>query len=268
MFAILAGTLILIALYVFFVEPLWMVPVLERLTPNILYRIGTTKPLVALSFDDGPNPQFTPQVLELLRQNDARATFFLIGERAEGNPELLRRILADGNEVGNHWCRDGTVLWQSEKGFIEGLERTERAIEEEKNLTQRMQREEHRDGKGSEMQTTAKAASSRRTSKLFRPPRGVARPSELRLAKERGYTSVLGCAYPHDPMKTPVWYQRWLIEKNLAPGTIVILHDGIKNPTRSIETLRHVLAEGKRRGFKFVSVGELIDKSEAEAGGK
>jgi len=69
-------------------------------------------------------------------------------------------------------------------------------------------------------------------------------------------------------MKTPVWYQRWLIEKNLAPGTIVILHDGIKNPTRSIETLRHVLAEGKRRGFKFVSVGELIDKSEAEAGGK
>src|SRR5215475_7736047 len=128
-FAILAGTLILSALYVFFVEPLWVVPLLERMTPNILYRVKTKQPLVALTFDDGPNPEFTPQVLELLKENDAKATFFLIGERAERNPELVRRILAEGHEVGNHWCRDGSVLLQSEKGFVDGLDRTERAIE-------------------------------------------------------------------------------------------------------------------------------------------
>src|SRR5215475_365575 len=295
-FAILAGALILIALYVFFVEPLWMVPLLEKLTPEILYRVKTNQPLVALTFDDGPNPEFTPQVLELLKQNGAKATFFLIGERAEGNPELVRRILAEGNEAGNHWWRDGSVLLQSEKGFVDGLERTERAIEGATDgptlaPAGRQKSAPTTEGKkqdpGSESEPGAPAEEKTRTLKaegcgtrskteesaqpcrrFFRPPGGMARPSELRLAKERGYTSVLGCAYPHDPMKTPVWYQRWLIEKNLAPGTIVILHDGIKDPTRSIETLRHVLAEGKRRGFKFVSVGELIDKSEAEAGGK
>src|SRR5215467_2710786 len=163
---VLALLVTAMVLYVFFVEPLWMVPLLERLTPNILYRVRATKPLVALSFDDGPNAEFTPQVLALLRQNGARATFFLIGERAERNPELVRRILAEGNEVGNHWCRDGTVLWQSEKGFVEGLERTERAIgvplegtKQEKDLTQRAQREERRGrGEGVEAQTAAKGA--------------------------------------------------------------------------------------------------------------
>jgi hypothetical protein len=120
--------IVAVGLYVFFVEPLWVVPVLERMTPNILYRGKTNEPLVALSFDDGPNAEFTPQVLELLKQNNAKATFFLIGERAERNPELVRRILEEGNEPGNHWWRDGSVILQSEKGFVEGLERTERAI--------------------------------------------------------------------------------------------------------------------------------------------
>src|SRR5262249_31144150 len=242
--------LILTALYVFFVEPLWMVPLLERMTPNILYRVRTKQPLVALSFDDGPNPEFTPQVLALLQQYDAKATFFLIGERAERNPELVHRILAEGNEVGNHWWRDGTVLGQSDEQFVAKLEATEKAVQ---NAT-------------AEKGPTQKSAPTAPVIKIrfFRPPGGVAWASQLRLAKERGYTSVLGCAYPHDPMKTPVWYQRWLIEKNLAPGTIVILHDGIKDPTRSIETLRHVLAEGKRRGLKFVSIGELVDAGSAE----
>jgi peptidoglycan/xylan/chitin deacetylase (PgdA/CDA1 family) len=97
--------------------------------------------------------------------------------------------------------------------------------------------------------------------KLFRAPGGVAWPRQLRLARERGYTCVLGCAYAHDPMRPPVKYIRWLIEKNLAPGTIVILHDGIKDATRSIDALPHILAEGKRRGLRFVSIGELIHAS-------
>ena len=266
-FVMLVVTLILTALYVFFVEPLWMVPLLERMTPNILYRARTKQLLVALSFDDGPNPEFTPQVLALLQQYDAKATFFLIGERAEGNPELVHRILAGGNEVGNHWWRDGTVLWQSERGFVEGLERTGKAIglaEGRNDNSGGASGSSDRGGQNLSGVEAAKAASSRHTPKLFRPPGGVAWSWQLRLAKERGYTSVLGCAYPHDPMKTPVWYQRWLIEKNLAPGTIVILHDGIKDPTRSIETLRHILAEGKLRGLKFVSISELVDAGGAE----
>jgi hypothetical protein len=69
---------------------------------------------------------------------------------------------------------------------------------------------------------------------------------------------VLGSAYPHDPAHPPIWYIRWLIGKNLAPGAIVILHDGISDPTRTIEALPAVLAEGRRRGLQFVSIGRLL----------
>jgi peptidoglycan/xylan/chitin deacetylase (PgdA/CDA1 family) len=68
---------------------------------------------------------------------------------------------------------------------------------------------------------------------------------------------MLGSAYAHDPMHPPVWYIRWLVTKNLAPGTIVILHDGISNPTRTMQALPQILAAGRRKGLQFVSIGTL-----------
>jgi len=166
-------------------------------------------------------------VLEILKQNKAKATFFLIGERALRYPEVVARIRAEGHEIGNHYLRNGATLGHSNEEFVGNLEKTERAI-----------------GAGEKLE-------------LFRPPGGVAWPRQIRLARERGYTCVLGCAYPYDPMHPPVWYIRWLIEKNLAPGTIVILHDGIANPKRSIAALPHILATGSKKGLRFVSIGEL-----------
>jgi peptidoglycan/xylan/chitin deacetylase (PgdA/CDA1 family) len=205
---------------------------LERLTPNLTYRVPTSHPLVALSFDDGPHPIFTPQVLDILEQHNARATFFLIGERALRHPGLVARIKAAGHEVGNHYFTDGSLLHHSGAEFIANLEQTERALG-----------------------ITAEP-------KFFRPPGGIARSRQLRLAKAHGYECVLGSAYPHDPMHPPVWYIRWLVNKNLAPGTIVILHDGILNPTRSIRALPQILEAGRPKGLRFVSIGAL--KASAE----
>jgi peptidoglycan/xylan/chitin deacetylase (PgdA/CDA1 family) len=98
--------------------------------------------------------------------------------------------------------------------------------------------------------------------KLFRPPGGIAWPGQLRLARQRGYTPVLGSAYPHDPARPPVWYIRWLVVKNLRPGAIVILHDGIRDPSRSIEALPLILAAGKQKGLQFVPIGTLMNMSE------
>jgi peptidoglycan-N-acetylglucosamine deacetylase len=217
-----------ICLVVIFIEPLVVVGLLERLTPRLAYRIPTHRPLVALSFDDGPHSVFTPQVLEILKRHNATATFFLIGDRALRNRELVGQIKAAGHEVANHDFTDGSILGHSEAVFADNLERTDRAI-----------------GIASDQ-------------KLFRLPGGVARPAQVRLAEARGYQCFLGCAYPHDPMHPPVWYIRWLIEKNLAPGTIVILHDGIADPTRSIRALPHILSEGNRRGLRFVAIGALM----------
>jgi peptidoglycan/xylan/chitin deacetylase (PgdA/CDA1 family) len=202
--------------------------VLERLTPNLIWRVQTDQPLVALSFDDGPNPSNTPMVLDILKRNGATATFFLIGERAEAHPDLVRRIKAEGHETGNHYFTIRHTDRYSDADFLGYLDRTERAA-----------------------QITGPP-------KLFRPPGGVAPSRHLRLARERGYSCVIGSAYPYDGGHPPVWYIQWLIEKNLAPGTIVILHDGIADPSRSIAALPHILAAGRARGLRFVSIGTLM----------
>jgi peptidoglycan-N-acetylglucosamine deacetylase len=233
MTAVLVTSIVLFAvgLLVFWVEPLVFLGVFERLAPNITFRIRTDHPWAALSFDDGPHPIFTPQVLEILQRYDAKATFFLIGERARRHPELVARIKAAGHEVGNHYFTNGSILQHSDADFVDRLDQTENEL----GITSRP--------------------------KLFRPPGGVARPGQLRLARARGYECVLGCAYPHDPMHPSVWYIRWLIEKNLVPGAIVILHDGISDPTRSIRALPHILAAGRERGLRFVSIGDLRRES-------
>ena len=230
MLLILLCTLVAVVLVVFFVQPLAAVGVLERLTPQVTYRVRTKLPLIALSFDDGPHPIYTPQVLEILKLHGAKATFFLIGDRARRHPEIVARIKADGHEVGNHYqyFRHGLVLLHSDADFVRNLEDVQRTL-----------------GLGDGQ-------------KVFRAPGGLARSSQLRLARDRGYTCALGCAYPPDPAHPPLQYIRWLIEKNLAPGTIVILHDGIPDPTRAIQALPHILAEGRKRGLTFVSIGELL----------
>jgi peptidoglycan-N-acetylglucosamine deacetylase len=223
----IGGALVALGLVVFWIQPLAILGALERLTPNIQYRVRTDLRLVALSFDDGPHPLFTPQVLEILERHDAKATFFLIGNRALRHPELVARIRAAGHEVANHYFMNGPALAHSDTEFLRNLKKTEGAI------------------------------GLREGPKLFRPPGGVAWPRQLRLARESGYACVLGSAYPHDPMHPPVWYIRWLIEKNLVPGTIVILHDGISNPIRSIQALPLILTAGRQMGLRFVSIGEL-----------
>ena len=223
-----AATLTLAWQLVSWTEPVAAFAVLETLTPNLVWRVRTDRPLVGLSFDDGPDPTHTPEVLAILEEYDSTATFFLIGERAQRHPELVQRIKAAGHEVGNHYFVGGATLGHSDEDFLDYLQRTE------------------------------KVAGIQGVPKLFRPPGGVAWPRQLKIAREHGYTCVLGSAYPHDPSHPPVWYIRWLIDKNLAPGAIVILHDGIQDPSRSIEALPAVLAAGKARGFRFVSIGQLM----------
>jgi peptidoglycan/xylan/chitin deacetylase (PgdA/CDA1 family) len=225
--AAVVAVVVVLGLLAFWVEPLSFLHWLERANPHIVYRIQTALPLVALSFDDGPHPLFTPQVLEILERFNAKATFFLIGERALQYPELVAKVRAAGHEIGNHYFRNGSLLLHSDAQFLQLLDATERSV------------------------------GPLETPKLFRPPGGVAWRRQIALAREQGYLCVLGCAYPHDPARPPVWYIRWLVEKNLAPGTIVILHDGISDATRSIAALPHILDTGCQRKLKFVSIGEL-----------
>ena len=212
-------------------QPLWAFDALAWAMPRILWRVETTEPLVALSFDDGPAPDHTPEVLEILSKHGAHATFFLIGDRAVAHPELLDRLRREGHEVANHYLTKRSTLGAGDDYFQANLMRTEEVLGLQGPL------------------------------KLFRPPGGLIRPSHRRLAEERGYRVVLGSAYPYDGSGMPSSYIRWLVTKNLAPGVIVILHDGIANPSRTIAALDSILQAGERKGLRFVTVGALLRAS-------
>jgi len=211
------------------VQPPGVVSVLARATPRILWRVETGAPLAALSFDDGPDPVYTPQILDILARHEARATFFLIGANARRHPELVARIRGLGHEVGNHTDTGGATALMSMQRFSESLMRAEATL----GLTDARPR-------------------------LFRPGGGWIRPAQLDLAIQRGYTCVLGSAYAYDPKRPPAGYIRWAITKNLGPGTIVVLHDAGGDRSNTVAALPGILAAGRARGLRFVTVSDLM----------
>jgi peptidoglycan/xylan/chitin deacetylase (PgdA/CDA1 family) len=219
---LVAGTTVVVT------QPLWAFDALAWAIPRIVWRVETTEPLVALSFDDGPAPDHTPQVLEMLSKHRAHATFFLIGDRAAAHPELLGRLRSEGHELGNHYFTIRSTIRASDEDFLANLTRTEEILGLHGPI------------------------------KLFRPPGGLIRSSHLRLAEDHGYRVILGSAYPYDGSHPPPAYIRWLVTKNLAPGVIIILHDGIADPSRMISVLDSILVSGERKGLRFVTVGELL----------
>jgi peptidoglycan/xylan/chitin deacetylase (PgdA/CDA1 family) len=217
------------------VQPLWLIDVIARGSPGIVWRADTSQPLVALTFDDGPVPGPTSQALDLLGRYGARATFFMIGERAAAHPELVKRIRGQGHELGNHAYTGRRTLGLSEEAFLADLRRTEQVLD------------------------------LRGPIKTYRPPSGLVLPAQLEVLRREGYRCVLGSAYPYDPVRPPSAYIEWLVAKNLAPGVIVILHDGIPDPSRTLEALTAILEAGRRKGLRFVTVGELLTASGSTA---
>ena len=225
---VVGGLLVASTAAVIATQPLWAFDLLGWAMPRILWRVETNEPLVALSFDDGPAPDHTPEVLAILARHRAHATFFLIGDRAVVHPDLVGRLRREGHEVGNHYFTIRSTVRASDEEFVANLMRTEDVLGLQGPI------------------------------KLFRPPGGRIRPAHRRLAEEHGYRVVLGSAYPYDGSHTPSAYIRWLVTKNLAPGVIIILHDGIADPSRMIAVLDSILSAGERQGIRFVTVSALL----------
>ena len=223
-----AIALLCVGLLVFWIEPLGALSVRERLTPNVTYRVRTHRPLVALPSmmvhtltSHSKSSRFSSSTT--LRQPSSLSAS---GPCATRRWFLVSKVM-DTRSVTTT-SLNASILCHSDADFLCYLEQTERAI----GITA--------------------------GPKLFRPPGGVAWPRQLRLARAHRYECVLGSAYPHDPMHPPLSYIRWLIRKNLVPGAIVILHDGMSDPTRSIQALPQILTAGHQSGLRFVSIGALV----------
>lgn len=211
-------------------------------------QLGAVPKEIALSFDDGPDPRWTPRILDVLRNKKAPATFFVIGEEANRFTSLLRREYAEGHEIGNH-----TYTHQRFDNMPHG------ALRIELNLTQRF----------FESALGVKSI-------LFRPPYGIDHQPEyaeeiedLPIPQEMGYILIGARIDPHDWQQTPglqVTASEIVagVLEQAAKGNIVLLHDGGGDRANTVAALPQIIDELRNHGYQLVLVSDLIGKTRAD----
>ncbi len=203
-----------------------------QLFGELVNRVDTDENVIALTFDDGPTAKHTPGVLALLREKDVTATFFLIGSEAEQNIDQTRAIVAAGHEIGNHTFTHPDMTLADEAKAAEEVEKTDAAI-----------RAAGYDGEI-----------------LFRPPFGKKLFGlPLYLAKH-DRTSVTWDVEPEsfddiaaDPQKMTAH-----VLETTKPGSIIILHVMYDSRESSRQALPHIIDGLKAKGFRFVTVSDLM----------
>jgi peptidoglycan/xylan/chitin deacetylase (PgdA/CDA1 family) len=197
------------------------------LTPSVSYFVPTEQRVVALTIDDGPDPEATPRILEVLDRHDARATFFLIGNQIQGNEALLGKMRDHGHELANHTFRERASIGLPGTQLARDLERTDALLRPFGAV------------------------------EWFRPGSGAFTPAMLDLATNRGYRTALGDVYPLDAWVPSSRFHSWYILRSVRPGSIVVLHDSKGRGQRTAETLDRVLPALRERGFRVVTLSEL-----------
>ena len=188
---------------------------------------------IALTFDDGPHPRKTLQILDILAEYKIRATFFLIGENVEYYPEAAKRIISEGHEIGNHTYSHPHNMNKTDKNEIfREMEACEKSI--------------------------YKVLGCKTT--LFRPPEGVVDEYIRTAALSRGYNVILWSIDTRDWAGASVDTIISGIVKNISPGDIILMHDYTGKHAHTIEALRIMIPKLLEMGYSFVSVSDLINK--------
>lgn len=183
--------------------------------------------LLALTFDDGPSEDITPRILETLATYNAHATFFVMGRRAKLHPDLLKRIVADGNVIGNHSYSHPKQVTAAEAA--EEIAKTQKLIE----------------------------TATGHTPKLFRPPYGIIKGNLAQTALKDGYTVIAWTISTADSRLIGPDVIASNVIHTPNPGDIVIMHDGIGH-TATAEALPLILKQLGDSGYKFVTIPELL----------
>ena len=185
-------------------------------------------PFIALTFDDGPNATLTPKLLDLLAARHLKATFFVVGQNAADHPEVLKRAVREGHEIGNHSWSHPNLGKMSDDGVRRELQKTEDAI----------------------------VAAIGKKPTLMRPPYGSITARQKKwIHEEFGYRIILWDVDPLDWKRPGPSVVTARILKETKAGSIVLAHD-IHPPT--IEAMPATFDQLMKKGFKSVTVTELL----------
>lgn len=196
--------------------------------PATWFSVNVEGPYIAMTFDDGPSPETTPRLLDILKQRNIKATFFMIGQNAERNPTIVKRILAEGHEIGNHSWTHPQLSKLADDRVTEEINKTQNAIKD----------------------------ASGYTPVLMRPPYGAitARQKEW-IEKQFGLSVIIWSVDPFDWKRPGASVIEQRILAGARPGAIVLSHDIHKQTVDAMPATLDALAA---KGFKFVTVSQLI----------
>lgn len=211
-----------------------------------LIRRGPERMFVALTFDDGPSPDYTPMVLDVLKKHGVKATFFLVGKHVKKYPEVAKRIIEEGHEIGNHTYSHKDLVPSTKKKLEREILENQKVIEEVLGV---------------------------KTS-LFRPPRGIFSDAVLKFAGKHGLLTVLWSVSGIDWAQTPPFLIAKRIIQYAHPGAIILLHDSgalLRSEGHSrlntVKALEIIIPALKEKGYSFATISELLsiqEKEEAE----
>lgn len=192
----------------------------------------------AITFDDGPDPEWTPKILDILKERGVKAAFFLVGQNCEDHPGLVRRILAEGHEIGNHTYSHRNLAVMSGWQMQLELDATQRLIQ----------------------------SITGRSTSLFRPPYNAdSNPTDLselaplKLAEDLGYTIVLEKIDPQDWARPGAAEIVQRVKDLRAEGNIILLHDAGGDRSQTVEALPQIIDYLHARRDSIVSLGELLN---------
>jgi len=200
---------------------------------------------VALTFDDGPDDEATPQILNILKENSVKGTFFIIGKNAQMHPDMLRRIIVEGHTIANHTWSHPNML-----GLNPGRVRQE--IEKNQELLERL--------------TGLKTA-------LIRLPWGAISTDVMSLALKDGYR-VIGWSVDSFDWREPRAAQVLAsLDSQIRPGAIILMHSVVFHDTNgvTVKVLPALIKELKAQGYQLVTVDELLHipaYQQSETGGR
>lgn len=203
----------------------------EPKLPALIRRGPTSEKVVALTFDDGPDPRFTPRIINALKERHIHATFFIVGQNAENYPNLVRMIDEDGDVIGNHTYTHPDIRLETVDQVRLEISKCEKAIE----------------------------SITGRKPKLFRPPKGFYDRKALDLLTKLDYQPVLwALTVEHKACVTPQDLARRIIEM-AKPGDIILAHDGRLDREKTVEAIPLIIDGLKSKGYRFVTVPEMLD---------
>lgn len=206
---------------------------------RVFSEVKTSKKVVALTFDDGPNSPYTEQILDVLKDNHVPASFFLVGQNVEKYPDLVKRIADEGHQIGNHTYHHVDLLKADGKVIADEVDRTNKAI----------------------------IAASGVTPHIVRPPHGFRDPVVLEIMAARGLKVVEWSVMSRDWTNPGVDVIVERTVNQVKNGSIILLHDGdgiVQKGSRvqTIEATKRIIQSLKAKGYRFVTVDEILDKTE------